>query len=155
MLCSYIPDKQGQSERRSVLLAFSDDIGAALTKACEWDTDSNSDAVHLGHAAKIVRRHMLDEQKSFTGFQEGCLGDSVPNLLLALLIMVLEGPSVRDQSEYPATSAALIIAQLLIFNSVRHSRLEGSTTSVNVRQSTAQNTPEKPERGNMWTGFHM
>ena len=65
--------------------------------------------------------------------------ETVPNLLLALVNMVLEGPSIRDQSEYPATLAALTIAQLLKFNSVKHRQLEG--LSANVRHSTAQETP--------------
>ena len=134
-----IPNLQAHSQGRDVLLAFSDDIGAALTKACEWDSDS--DAVHLAHAAKVVRRHMFDELGPFIGFQEGCQRDSVPNLLLALVNMVLEGPSIRAQSEYPVMSAALTIAQLLKFNSVKHRRLEGPTTSANVRHSTAQETP--------------
>ena len=138
-LLAQIPDLHVQTQGRDVLLTFSDDIGAALTKACEWDSDS--DAVHLDHAAKIVRRHMFDELKPFTGIQEGCQRDSVPNLLLVLVNIVLEGPSIRDQSEYPATSAALTIAQLLKFNSVKHRRLEGPTTSANVRHSTAQETP--------------
>uniref|UniRef100_UPI00358FEB60 uncharacterized protein isoform X2 n=1 Tax=Myxine glutinosa TaxID=7769 RepID=UPI00358FEB60 len=136
-LLAQIPDLQAQPQGRDVLLAFSDDIGAALTKACEWDSDS--DAVYLGRAANIVRRHMF-ELKPFTGFHEGCQRDSVLKLLLALVNMVLEGPSIRDQSAYPAKSAAFTIAQLLRFNSVKHRRLEGST-SVNVRHNATQETP--------------
>ena len=56
-LFAQIPDLQAQTEGRD-LLAFSDDIGAGLTKVCEWGSDS--DAVHLSHAAKIVRPHMFD-----------------------------------------------------------------------------------------------
>jgi len=89
----------------------------------------------LCHAAKIVRRHMFDEQKRFTGFQEGCQRVSVPNPLLALVNMVLEGPCKRDQSEYPSTSAALTIAQQVQFNSARHMRREGPTTSANIRDT--------------------
>jgi hypothetical protein len=87
-LLAQIPDLQAQTQGRNVLLAFSDNIGAALAKACEWDNDS--DAVHLGHAAQIVHCHMFVEQKPFTGFQEGCQRESVPNLLLALVNMILE-----------------------------------------------------------------
>ena len=53
----------------------------------EWGSDS--DAMHLGRAAKIVGRHVFDEQKPFIGFQEGCQRDSVPNLLLALVNKIL------------------------------------------------------------------
>lgn len=39
-----------------MLLVFDEDIGAALGKACEQDSDS--DAVHLACAAQIVRQHV-------------------------------------------------------------------------------------------------
>ncbi|CAL8310973.1 unnamed protein product [Merluccius merluccius] len=55
-LLAQIPDLQAHTQGRDVLLTFSDDIGAALTKACEWDSDS--DAVHLAHAAKVMRHHV-------------------------------------------------------------------------------------------------
>ena len=47
-LFAQFPDLQAQTES-----------GGALTKSCEWGSDI--DAVHLGHAAKCVRRHMFDE----------------------------------------------------------------------------------------------
>ncbi|KAL7407599.1 hypothetical protein ABVT39_010851 [Epinephelus coioides] len=137
-LLAQIPDLQAQTRGRDVFLAFSDDIGAALTKACEWDSDN--DAVCLAHAADIVRRHLFIELKPLTGFQETCQRDSVPNALLSLVNMVLEGPSVRNQSAYPPTSAALSIAQLLCFNNTKHSRHEGPTPT-NIRHSTSQETP--------------
>lgn len=49
-------------------MAFEEDLGAALDKACELDSDSN--AVHLARAAHIVRRHMFGEAKPFTGFPD-------------------------------------------------------------------------------------
>ena len=47
-------------------MAFEEDVGAALAKAC--DLDSDKDAVHLARAAQIVRRHIFGETKpnSFT-----------------------------------------------------------------------------------------
>ncbi len=60
-----------------------------------------------------------------------------PSLLLALVNMVLEGPSIPDHSE-AATPAALSITQLLKFNSIKHKR---TTQSVTVRHSIDQETP--------------
>ena len=80
------------------------------------------------------------EMKPFTGFHEGYQRESVPDLLLALVNMVLEGPSIRYQSAYPAKSAALTIAQLLKFNSVNHRQL-GRPASANVRHNATQETP--------------
>ena len=94
-LLACFPDMRAQSKGRDVLLAFDEDVGYALSKACEQDCDS--DAVHLARAAQIVRRHMFD-LNTFTGsFEENCQEKSVPHLLLALVSMVLEGPSIKDQ----------------------------------------------------------
>ena len=79
------------------MLAFDEDIGLALGKACEHDSDS--DAVHLACAAQIVRRHMFNS-KPFTGsFEEDCQLKSVLHSLLALVSMVLEGPSIHKRPE--------------------------------------------------------
>ena len=77
------------------MLVFDKDIGAALDKAC--DQDSDSEAVYLARAAQIVRQHMFDPTP-FTGtFEENCQERSVPHLLLSLVSMALEGPSIKDQ----------------------------------------------------------
>ena len=49
--------KQG----RDVVLTSNEDIGTALKKACEGDTDM--DIVHLAEAAKLVRRDMLEDEE--------------------------------------------------------------------------------------------
>ena len=112
-LLGYFTDMQAQKNRRDVLLAFEEDISTALAKACELDSDN--DAIHLARAAKIVRNHMFGKAKSFTGFPLGCQKESVSPLLRALVNMILEGPSIKEQSEN-TTPAALSIAQLLKFN---------------------------------------
>ena len=137
-LLANFPDLRAQSKGRDVILAFDKDIGAALGKACKQDSDS--DAVHLARAAQIVRRHMFDP-KPFTGsFEENCQEKSVPHLLLALVSMVLEGPSIKDQIRECSTPAALSIAQILKYNSVKHMRKQADTSSF-VRHSSAQETP--------------
>ena len=73
---------------------FDEDIGEVLGKACEQDCDS--EAVHLAHAAQIVRRYMFEDTSPFTGsFKEDCQEKAVPCVLLALINMVLEGPSIN------------------------------------------------------------
>ena len=86
---------RAHTKARDVLLVFEEDVGAALTKDCEQDGDN--DVVHLASAAQTVRRHMFEEGEPFNGFPEGCQEDYVPSLLLALVGMVLEGPSIKDQ----------------------------------------------------------
>ena len=53
--------------------------------------------------------------------------------------MVLEVLSIKDQSEY-STLAALSIAQLLKFNSVKHARKQ-TAFSPSIRHSSEQETP--------------
>ena len=116
------------------MLTFEDDIGTALSKACELESDN--EAIHLARAAKIVCQHLFEKTKPFDGFLVGCQKESVPSILLALVNMILEGPSVHDQNK-ASTSAALSIAQLLKFNS-KHKRKQATPT---VRHSIDQETP--------------
>ena len=137
-LLTQFTDMKAQKKGRDVLLAFEDDIGNALAKACELDSDNK--AIHLARAANIVRNHMFGKSKSFSGFPIGCQKESVSPLLLALVNMILEGPSIKEQSE-DTTPAALSIAQLLKFNSIKHRRTQDPSHSVIVKHMTAQETP--------------
>ncbi len=122
-------------------LVFDEDVGAALGKACEGNMDSDSDSVVLARAAQIVRQQMFEDSKLFNGsFGKNCQQESVPKILLALVTMVLEGPSIKDQIRESSTQAALSIAQLMKFNSVKHTRSQVDTIS-SVKHSTAQETP--------------
>ena len=46
----------------------------------------------------------------------------MPQILLALVYMILEGPHTKCQSLGESSQAALTLAQLLKFNSVKHAR---------------------------------
>ncbi|KAG0730358.1 hypothetical protein GWK47_028416 [Chionoecetes opilio] len=50
-LLAHFPNMCAQHQLRDVLLAFNEDLGDALAKACELDRDLN--AVHLARAAKL------------------------------------------------------------------------------------------------------
>ena len=54
--------------------------------------------------------------------------------------MVLEGQSIKDQIQECSTQAALSIAKVLKFNSVKHSRSQVDTI-FSVKHSIAQETP--------------
>ena len=141
-LLAQLPGLRAQSKGRDVLLAFDEDIGEALGKACEQDCDT--EAVQLARAAQIVRRYMFEDTVRFSGsFQGGCQEDSVPNVLVAMVNMVLVGPSIKNQSLSSSTQAALSIAQLLKINSVKQRRKQGATKTQEppaVRHSTSQET---------------
>ena len=88
MILAEFPDMQSYKKGRDVLMAFEKDVGAALAKAYEQETDKA--AVHIARAAQIVRRQIFGDTKAFNSFPERCQEDSVSQLLLTLMSMVLE-----------------------------------------------------------------
>ena len=80
-LLAHFTDIRAQKKSRDVLLALEEDIGSALAKVCELDSDT--DAIHLARAAKIVRKQMFGKAKPFQGLPMGYQKESVSSLLLA------------------------------------------------------------------------
>jgi len=138
-LLSVFPGLQAHSQGRDTLLTFKDDIGCALKKACDYD----SDAIHLARAAQVVRREMFCTKFTFDGsFHQGCQKESVSPSLLALVNMILDGANIKHQThlvEGTTTPAAITISQLLVFNSVKHARTAKSSST--VRHSRDRETP--------------
>lgn len=133
-LLSELPDLQAHTQGKDVLLTLKKDVGPALRKACDHD----SEAMHLVRAAQVVRQEMFDTTFSFDGsFQANCQQDAVPPSLLALVNMILNGANIKHQTT--TTQAALTISQLLVFNSVKHSRKMESSNS--VRHNSSRETP--------------
>ena len=119
-----IPDLTAHTQGKHILPVFNDAIGDAIRKACEQDYDS--EALHLARAAKIIqiiRRDMFSMQQSFKGtFEIDCQKKSVPPSVLALVNMIIEGPSIKKhnkdiEEEDQVIKAALTISQLSSFNS--------------------------------------
>ena len=134
-IMSHFPTMQAHKEGRDVLLVFGDDVGPAIKRACQMDCDD--DGHHLAKAASIVRRDMLESRESkFNGmFQDNDQHNSVPSSLLALVGMILDGPSIKTRT-HKTSQSTLSIAQLMQFNChVRrrkdsiavHHTLEGET----------------------------
>ena len=139
-LQDYFPTMRAQNEGRDVLLVFDDDIGPALLKACQYDCDR--DAVYLSKAAQIIRRTVFDTNEPFAGkFLPGCQERAVSQNLLALITMILEGPSITTQTEKIISPPALTISQLITFNCVKHERTVKENSSTNTRRNQTQETP--------------
>ena len=85
----------------------------------------------------------FDKQNLSTDSPKDVLKEkSVPQLLLVLVSMVLEGPSINDHIVDATTPAALAIAQMLKFNSIKHKRTQHAQgPALSVRHSVAQETP--------------
>ena len=92
----------------------------------------------LARAAEIGRDDMLNNSDLFNGtFSQACQQRSVSPSLLTLVKMILVG--TNEQSHEQANQqAALSIAQLIKFNSIKHGR---RSTDGSVRHSRNQETP--------------
>lgn len=86
-----------------------------------------------------MRRDLSTSDTGFTGeFSDWCQEDFVSSNLWLLIKLVLEGPSIRDQSIETTRQAALSVAQIVTYNSVKHVR-QGSVGQ--ARHNVSQETP--------------
>jgi len=83
---------------------------------------------------------MFRDKKKISGTTEGSQKESVSPLLLALINMILEGPTITDHHD-STTPAALSITQLIKFNSIECKRKEPSGETFSARHSVDQETP--------------
>ena len=82
---------------------------------------------------------MFQSSQPFNGsFSDKCQEESVPQLLLTMVSMMLEGAGIKNQAHQSSSSASLTIAQLIKYNSVKHERRGAGT---DVRHSISQETP--------------
>ena len=92
-LLSALPDLTAHAQGREILLTSKEDVGLALIKVC----DGNSDAAHLMWAAQLIRKELFNIKiMQFDDFfsREG-QRDSVPSSLLPLVNMVQNGPNIQ------------------------------------------------------------
>ena len=129
-----IDDLTSYRKGRDVFLVFNPDIGSALVNACDIHYDD--EAAILAKAATIVRRDMLNENKTeFDGkFDEKCQQEYVPQSLKILVAMTLGGVIINSQSANESIAQAVLsLSQLIMFNSTIRRR-KGSTSSYHSKQ---------------------
>lgn len=146
-LQSAIPGLKPYTEGKEVRLTYDDNISAALKLAEGFNqADFDTEALHLAKTASIIRRELLRSQKPFNGsFDFTCQHQSIPSSVLALVSMILEGPSIKndvteDSSDKSVSNAALVISQLLIFNATNRKRAE-TTNEATPRHKLIRETP--------------
>ena len=84
---------------------------------------------------------MFKEAYTFDGTFQKRQEEAVPRSLLALVSMMLSGANIKEQAEMSskATVAALTVSQVVMFNSVKHSR--PVIASTNPRHNRDRETP--------------
>ena len=108
-LLSALPDLTAHVQEREILVTFKEDIGLALIKACDGDSDD----VHLMRAAQVIRKEFMNIKiKQFDGFfTSECQRDSVPSSLLALVNMIQDGPNINIRHGSPAMPPQLLLCR--------------------------------------------
>ena len=79
--------------------------------------------MHLARAVQAVRKEMFEKKFSFDGsFKQSSQQNAVPQSLLALVNMILDGPNIKHQTQLTNTTTSLSISQLLVFNNIKNAR---------------------------------
>ena len=101
--------------------------------------DNEDDGKYMVNVAKRVRRDLFKEKKPFDGrFDKESQQKSVPNSLLMLLQMILEGTNIiASNNDNKTRDIALQIAQLVKFNAIKKVR---ESNVKNIRHSEIQET---------------
>ncbi|KAK3740395.1 hypothetical protein QZH41_000916 [Actinostola sp. cb2023] len=131
-ILSAFPEMSAHAQGRDVLLISNRDVGDAIRKAHNQDTDD--EAMHLAKAAKIVRRDIFKQRQSFNGtFTPGCQDTCIPPSLKTLVNMILRGPSSEkhDSRKRNPNQACRSISQLLLFNTTVRDTKESSVSRHN------------------------
>ena len=105
--------------------------------ACKHDTAAS----HLVKASQIVHQDLFMTSHSFNGSLKNGNETAVPKPLLALISMILDGATIKEQTEksQAGTKAAVSISELVVFNSVKTPHRRDFKS--NVRHSTDRETP--------------
>ncbi len=139
-ILKHIPELEEQKlSSHDVYLSFKKDTAKAVFTACH---NSEDDGMVLFHAANVIRKELFKSFPCFDGsFYEGCKEDSVPNMLLTFVRMILEGGNIESanlQSEDNSNEAALSISQLIRFNALKGKR---SAEANSQKHSLERETP--------------
>ena len=103
---------------------------------------SEEEAKKIVEVGLLLRKHVLSSQAPFMGpFSSKCLSESVPNSLLALLQVLLEGTSsIQNRDDHETASARIRVActlsHLLISNVAKQ-----ATNARNLYQMHDKKTP--------------
>ena len=113
-LLTVCPDLTAINHGREVMLTYNENLGIALKQIKD---SSDSGAIHLMLTAKLIRQELFMTNSGYfnRSFDENSQKDSVPQLKISLVGMLLEGPG---NFEVSGNRAALSIAQLIKFNAI-------------------------------------
>ena len=110
---------------RQVTLTADNEVGRALFETCPWSDEGNERV--LNKAAKIVRKDLLVSDEIFDGdVSEKWQSRSVPNSLVKLISMILEGMEPSRELSAGLQKVCVNLSQPIKFNSVKQKRQQGT-----------------------------
>ena len=132
---------QVYTKGRDVLLSTKSKAGSLMLESLTQEL-SEEEAKKIVEVGLLLRKHILSSQAPFMGsFSSKCLSESVPNSLLTLLQVLLEGTSsIQNMEDHETASARIRVActlsQLLISNAAKQ-----ATNAHNLYQMHDKETP--------------
>ena len=141
-LLKQLPGLKAQSQGKNTLLIFSKDIGSTIQHAINDDMDE--DTVTLAKAAQIVRKEIFSKEYEFNGsFEHNCEKNAVSKSLLKLTRMILEGPSITNQTNCNTKRdhISVTLTELLQFNAIKKSYAEEGIRHDGIRHNKVRETP--------------
>ena len=129
----HLPDMHAYNKGRDVFLAFSEHVGALLLDDFIEDKDDLS--LMMVTTANNIRRKVFSNVNSFSGsFDQDSQVCSVPQSLLSLVNMIINGSNIKDQKHNKNISQpVLTIAQLISFNCVKKRKSDDSSKVYHVK----------------------
>ncbi len=123
-----------ESHKKGVMYCLpSKKIGTVLSQASDY-----SDAIILSKAASILRNEILNHKSKFNGnFDEQCIDNSIPPVLLQFECMIEHGADIKSQLRFGVSKTDLAMAQLLQYNCYGRCRNEKAAQ----RHSKDRETP--------------
>ena len=126
-------DLQAVSDKKEIYISYKDDLAAALKYASRSEVN---DVVSLCRIVRKIKAELADRKQIFNGhFEENCQEQSVSPTFLSLMNMLTEF-EITDDVESSKLSPALVLAQLLAFNSAKNRKSTGA-----IRHNADQETP--------------
>ena len=90
-------------------------------------------AIHLVRASQIIRREIFANKYAFT---DGCEENIVPQTLKALVSIIVDGPTIEDQSHRNTAKikAVLSLSELIMYNNcVKKCANQDANTTRHIR----------------------
>ncbi|GFR78525.1 tyrosine-protein kinase receptor Tie-1 [Elysia marginata] len=120
-LLQNVPGLVAFNEGREVYLSY-DEVACTLKR--QYNEEKDTESITMARLANSIRNDMFATSVSFTGqFDHETQIQSVPQRLLVLVNMIINGPNIKDQAEQSnITQPVLTVAQLLMGNAYKQRR---------------------------------